>query len=528
MKKSYFAIGAIAAAMCSCSSESIPSAGEGNVLPGTEDLSPISLSMTGKQTTVEVGSRTRGTGNVGGTDDATWQNEKIYILMTSSDPECLVGDDKTAGWGFTNLNGNGPWLREQFNGAIWARPNFVDPDGTLDSGDEKWDLVYNNTHDLGNNDYYQNAGVDRFYPINGESQFFAYHIDDAFDQEHGNDDPIYPASIFDTNDPTDYHYPVEPIVDKYPFITKNAENTEMTVDFTINGSQDLLAGAALDDTDNLGSYSAKSARHGVVPKIEMEHLLSRLKFVIYRGDELAKNIQITGITIKDVRNQGRMIVAYKGQNASNASLIQWKRTGTDAESPDDDTYDEGALDLAQTYYRTNFKLMKSPANPLGDPTTPSDNLTATKNDLDPLTAFDVSGIEHWLQPNKTGNNHFATIGSPMFVAPGESQYEMILDYKVLVDDRDGNTGFNEPADPANPQEGEDLIEKMQVTYPLKAPNNGVFEKGKSYNINITVYGLQPITATVKLTPWTNGGDLWIGGDVTSEDETNGQPENLNP
>lgn len=552
MKKSYFAIGAIAAAMCSCSSESIPSAGEGNVLPGTEDLSPISLSMTGKQTTVEVGSRTRGTGNVGGDDDANpiWQNEKLYILMTSSDVRCLkdynkfkenpdaVVDDpedpnddpdiiipvdgdrrdetRWTGWGFTTLNGNGPWLREQFNGAIWARPK--------QNGDA-WSLVYKHTKDLGNNDWYKGAGVDRFYPINGESQFFAFHIDDAFNQAEGNNTPIYPASIFE--DASDYHYPQQDIVDRYPNITKNEAKTEMTVDFTINGSQDLLAGKATPEAPYENGFSAKSARHGVVPNIEMKHLLSRLKFIIYRGDELAKNIQITGITIKEVKNTGKMIVAYK-TTPSNNDLIIWNDATAD------------------------FKLMQSP-DPIVDNTDP-DQLVNDKNPLEDLDPINVSEIEDWMQEpvpgdptqtqRKDGNDDGDTddvsmeAGAGMFVAPGQATYEMVLDYKVLVRDGNGNGVIDEPldssnpvgpTDPANPTDGTDLIEKMQVTYTLTAPEGG-FKKGNSYNINITVYGLQPITATVELTEWEEGGDLWIGGDDTGDDDddTNDKPENLNP
>ena len=510
MKKSYFAIGAIAATMCSCSSESIPSAGEGNVLPGTEDLSPISLSMTGKQTTVEVGSRTRGTGNVGGDNGTTWQNEKLYILMTSSDTLCLVGTDKTAGWGFTNLDGEGPWLKEQFNGAIWARPK--------QNGDT-WDLVYNHDHNLKNNDWYQGAGVNRFYPINGASDFFAYHIDDAAAETNN-------ASIYTASTGSAYTYPEQALDEAYPKITRNDDTNEMTVNFEINGSQDLLAGRAERVSPYNDGFSAKSARHDVVPKISMKHLLSRLTFTIYRGDEMAKNIQITGITIKKVRNQGRMIVAYK-QVPSNSSLIQWKRPGADAESPNDDTYDEGALDSVQTYYRTDFKLMQSPANILGDPTTETDALTSIKNNLAPLAPFNVSGITNWLQPSYTGTDYYKTIGSPMFVAPGETKYEMTLYYKVLVRDTDGDGEFDEPVfdDETGALTSGDLIEQMRVTYSLNAPanteDNNTFAQGKSYNIKITVYGLKPITATVELTPWTEAGDVWIGGD--NEDNT---PENL--
>lgn len=502
MKKSYFAIGAIAAAMCSCSSESIPSVSEGNVLPGTEDLSPISLSMTGTNASVEMGSRTRGTGNVGGTTDDTWQNEKLYILMTSNETESLAPD---VTWGFTNLNGVGPWLKEQFNGAIWGRV-----DGT--------NLVYKHTKDLSNNDWYFGAGVDRFYPVNGASYFFAYHIDDAFSGE-AKTDPIYTASA-----PTgDLHYPEQPIVEGYPEITN--EDNKMTVPFKINGTQDLMVGwASKTAQDGEGNtytgYSAKSARHGVTPNITMNHLLSRLKFIIHRGDYQAKNIQLTGITIEDVKNAGTMTVAwdFDAYEYTAADLITWNNDATE-----------------------DFVLMGAPANPLApdDPDNPvdgddGDNLNNAKAPMVTLAPLSLGDIKNWYQPlvgeveQPDGTKKaYAEFGGGMFVAPGAPTYKMTLKYKVLVEDRDGNPGFNEPAgDPIDPTVGEngkgpDLIETMEVSYTLTAPNGG-YEQGKSYNINITVYGLKPITATVTLTPWewNPDDDAWVGGDATD-----GKPEN---
>lgn len=496
MKKSYFAIGAIAAAMCSCSSESIPSVSEGNVLPGTEELSPISLSMTGTNASVEMGSRTRGTGNVGGANDETWHNEKLYILMTSNESESLATGET---WGFTNLNGVGPWLKEQFNGAIWGRV-----DGT--------NLVYKGTLgtpgdpgtpplDMKNNDWYYGAGVDRFYPVNGASYFFAYHIDDAFSGTPKTD-PIYTASS------GDLHYPQQDIVEAYPAITKEAN--KMTVPFAINGTQDLMVGWAPETVEEAGitytGYSAKSARHGVTPNIQMNHLLSRLKFIIHRGDWQAKNIQLTGITIEQVQNAGTMTVAWDFgvNNYTAADLITWNGTASD------------------------FDLMDAPANALvpDDPTDDGDNLNNAKAPMVTLTPLSLQNIKNWYQPlgsdgdvRDTNEKAYAEFGGGMFVAPGATTYQMKLKYKVLVEDRDGNPGFNEPTDPEHPGANTDLIETMDVSYTLTAPGDG-YEQGKSYNINITVYGLKPITATVELTPWENGDPTWVGGD-----ETDGKPEN---
>ena len=567
MKKSYFAIGAIAAAMCSCSSESIPSAGEGNVLPGTEDLAPISLSMTGNNTTAEVGSRTRGTGTVGagtaGTGFATgtdWRNEELYILMTSSDVKCLkdynkfkedptrddvedpdiVTNDETdetqwKGWGFTTLNGEGPWLREQFNGAIWARPQ-------KDGG--KWNLVYNSETNIKNNDWYLGAGVNRFYPINGVSDFFAFYVDDACksDTVPGYDANDYfdyttaesttPSNGKPLTDPTivlykasaadsEYNYPQGPLDAHYPLITKDTVNRQMSIKFRIDGTQDLLAGRAKRQAGYGDGFSAKSARRGITPDITMNHLLTRLTFDIYRGDSAANNIQITGIKIKS-KDSGKLIVAYDvdrntalgADSLSVDNLIRWM--DYNKKYADEVGFDEDSL--RTTYFTLKqAKVGGTVPHAIGD----------KKDYLEKLDSFSVSSIKNWVGQEISGvkaelDSCHRAIGEAMFVAPGDTAYTMILEYKVLVDDRKNNgtnpPSFDNPNDPAG--SGDDLLENMKVTFNLKAPTNAAdndrFARGKSYSIKITVYGLRPILATAILEAWEKGDDVWVGGDNDNE------------
>ena len=125
MKKSYLALGLVAAvAMSSCSNdEPMPNNGNGNqnLAQGYE---PVKLSMTNSFADVEVsGARTRGTGTVGSMDESKnlWQHEDIYVLMTSTQTRKHNGET-TPTWGFTSALGNGPFLFEQFDGSFWARP----------------------------------------------------------------------------------------------------------------------------------------------------------------------------------------------------------------------------------------------------------------------------------------------------------------------------------------------------------------------------------------------------------------------
>ena len=48
----------------------------------------------------------------------------------------------------------------------------------------------------------------------------------------------------------------------------------------------------------------------------------------------------------------------------------------------------------------------------------------------------------------------------------------------------------------------------------KIGDNFIFAVGKSYNINVTVYGNQPIEVTAELTGWISGDDV----EVNPEDD----------
>ena len=50
-------------------------------------------------------------------------------------------------------------------------------------------------------------------------------------------------------------------------------------------------------------------------------------------------------------------------------------------------------------------------------------------------------------------------------------------------------------------------------FTMNAPS-GNFEMGKSYNVKLTIYGLQEIKVTTSLAPWENGGNI----SITPEDE----------
>ena len=300
MKKSYLALGLVAAvAMSSCSNDEPMPNGNGNqnLAQGYE---PVKLSMTNSFADVEVsGARTRGTGTVGSMDESKnlWQHEDIYVLMTSTQTR-KHNDETTPTWGFTRALGNGPFLFEQFDGSFWARPT------TSKSENEKNVSVLDYTIDR--NEWWWGGSIDRFYPLSGASQFFAYHIDDAVDQ-----DALAAVKVMDEeNNPIGRESSHQ-----YPALTMNEDKNAYSVKFDLDGSQDLMAGYAPIPTDPKYSYaiqdkgfSARSARQGAVPQITMNHLLSRLTFEVVKGGENFDRVTLKGIEVVS-KHKGDMVVA---------------------------------------------------------------------------------------------------------------------------------------------------------------------------------------------------------------------------
>lgn len=291
MKKSYLALGLVAAvAMSSCSNDEPMPNGNGNqnLAQGYE---PVKLSMTNSFADVEVsGARTRGTGTVGSMDEAEnlWQHENIYVLMTSTQDK---DKDGNAEWGFTSALGNGPFLYEQFDGSFWARPTVSDNNISV--------LDYT----LDRNEWWWGGSIDRFYPLQGASHFFAYHIDDAFAEggvEKFDDVIAGDNSVART------------CVNEYPTLTLNDTQDAYSIQFDLDGSQDLMAGYAPIPTGGYAEqdngFSARSARQGTVPQISMKHLLSRLTFEVVKGGDNFDRVTLQGIEVVS-KNKGEMVVA---------------------------------------------------------------------------------------------------------------------------------------------------------------------------------------------------------------------------
>ena len=282
--KKYFIFAAVAAAglLTSCSSSDDVAANEGQLPQYAEgEQVPIILGATARAD-VDV---TKGTGTVGdlatNTASNVWGGQHVWVYMMEK--------------GSLNL------AKENANDTkgIYENTEMRTPNPSVDITGAARELVA-----VDNNGMYQQY---RYYPMTGNFDFWAYHIDDA-GTNAGKPAPVVGAD-------------------------------DVTVPFRIDGTQDLMVAHAWPttaETSALGVgaqndfYSAKAARANLQPNLTFQHLLTRLQFVVKGGnqktcgwvdtnsdgdlDAVPTAGYYTGIFVKSIevisKNTGKIVAAY--------------------------------------------------------------------------------------------------------------------------------------------------------------------------------------------------------------------------
>lgn len=239
------------------------------------------------------------------------------------------------------------------------------------------------------------------------------------------------------------------------------EEGKQVIGFELDGSQDIMVGKAEPTAENLEKcaeekiYSAYAARRDVQPNIIFKHLLSRLVFTIQGGNEAACNedtgVKVTAIKVKS-KYTGKLIVAY----TEAAGVTDY----TDQLVPNEEV--------------TDLVLKKR-----------AEGVTDGNNDLVDLEAKNPE----WDPETKKGKQ--TSIGEAILAVPADS-YDLTIDLKQKVKTQTEPEGFAEKTFSYN-----DVIELA----------DGAFKAGTSYNVNITVFGLNEIKINTTLTPWEDGGNI---------------------
>lgn len=431
MKKiNFFYAAAAALAMTACTSNE---ALEQLTAQQVEGLEPINL---GYASTAATASKTRGTGTVGNlnTDEsaetaASFAKKNLYVLMTCT--------DENGQWDFTKVAG----LTElPFDGTYVARAeaqkSFDDQ-----TGKSVWGINYKK----------YNGSQTRYYPTNYVSQFFAVHLDDAA-----------------TTTPDFAHVEDEPAI-----LPENIEAAKV-VEFTIDGNNDLMAGKAWNLNEEeaaFDGYSAKTSRAGIVPRIHMEHLLTRFTFEVVPGHSNCKGMFVEKVALEDLNDHGQIIAAYKGGDVEglHKDVIVWDEESTNT-----------------FYLKSAETAVLDPDNidPENDPYSDQEYC----KDLEPMEITEDMVADEKIQ-NKVGKK----IGEAMFVRPTVGDPEPI---KMKVWTKHITA------------EGTEIETETPVKVQLKGTDGLLpFEAGYSYNVKIIVYGISEIEIEAELEPWIDGGDL---------------------
>ena len=331
--KKYFIFAALVTAglLTSCSSSddaisenpSVPTYGENDQVPiilGASSRADVSAIEDARQYDF-----TRGTGTVGD----------------------LVSNATTNVWG-----GQHVWVYMMERGTITpAKASETDPEGIYENTEMRTPNPSEGTTGdarelvaVANDGMYQQH---RYYPMTGNFDFWAYHIDDAATTLTEGKPTIAQVAATD-NDPA-----------------------KITVPFTIDGSQDLMVAHAWPtdantdgkwDGTTLAStgddaftdfYSAKAARSNLQPDLLFQHLLTRLQFVIKGGNKKtcgwinlddnddtndafpAAGANYTGIFVKSIKviskETGSIVAAYtRASETTEPALTKDKLISYDA------------------------------------------------------------------------------------------------------------------------------------------------------------------------------------------------------
>ncbi len=413
MKKMFFASALVMGLLSACSSDDAVTQGSaGTTIP--KGLVPIELAMKNPVSIV-----TRGMGTVGGlatdVDNNLWRGEELYFNMyMKKDTE---GNDVLVTTTWKNKND----LGDELDVA-----NFDNEPINVFSSSESEDNTIANV----------SWTTPKYYPMEAGSRhdFFAYRIDDAASELGEDGKPVI-------ND--------EMSVEGETLLQKS-------VNFVIDGSQDLMVGQA-NPNQTEDSYSAKSARAGVVPQINMEHLLTRFTFEVVAGDDTADGLEVREISVTS-KTTGRMIMAWNPNQAPD----------TDGKLIWDEEVPEADLVLKQ--------------RPVSEDSLPKYNVALETMTPETLEWNDEPGAMQTTIP----------MGEALMVAPLQSEYTVNITTAQQVDGGETNIYVNKG--------------KIRI---MTEGTPSVAYPGTSYKVTVKLYGLSKIELTTKLTGWTIGEDIEV-------------------
>lgn len=287
--------------------------------------------------------------------------------------------------------------------------------------------------------------------VNSVEESFFYASDNTTYDFYGYyvDDAAKPVYTDDNGDPATE-------------VVASAERVYIPV--TIDGTQDLMIAKASQIEDVKGTavepyraYSAYSARKGIKPVLNFEHQLARFHFYVVAGSE--STVVDDKATPETTDDEGLVVTGINILEAKvNADLNIVGKT-------------RGLVDNANTATTTTLSLKEADGA----------DLTAT-------------GPAQWFadKTERMKKENMTKIGESVMVIPGETEYKMAFSLDQL--------GVETAIDPTE-------VTLDYTQFGDEAVADGAFVAGKQYDVILTVYGLEEIVITAKLSKWEDGGSF---------------------
>ena len=513
MKKQFFYAALAIALMSSCSKDNDPGTTTEPTNPTPEvidDTTPAVIRLGINSPTVAA---TRGTGSVGdvaGNAANVWRGQALQVLMVTQ------GTMKDA---------------QDNNKNIFDGETFTAPEDNSSLG-----LITFNTGNV------------KYYPMQGKLDFYGYHMDtnpDPVEDRSTEGSIVVTGTIDGTNDimAATTRFSSEDSVKlinsalKAKGETYEYEATSNTI--TRNDNKTAITDAAnsedkaLLDTELAKAYSSYAARRGVQPTLIFKHLMSRLKFHVRAGEEKAGLAYYTA----DKAITGHYFPTFDNENVPDGEYEASVSATFTGETPKTD----GAVyikSIKVTGQKSGVSLTFTPTEKpvlvgTGEATAEFTLMQRdTEAEKDDNTAKDLIALTPIAPANATAGDATA-VGENMMILANESSFDIeikVMQY-VMTNNGQGTgsntpvyrwkvsslkTTVNAPSTMPNPAYTEGGSQPKSIPSEDKDTTTGkyIFAAGKSYNINVTVYGNQPIEVTAELTGWIAGDDV----EVNPEDD----------
>lgn len=287
-----------------------------------------------------------------------------------------------------------------------------------------------------------------------------------------------------------FGYYVDDAVSDTPAPTLHTDKDAYYLPITITGGQDImLASASVDDAvdaakrdhegweeknstwDNKYAFSAYAARRYVHPILKFEHQLTQIQLYVQSGTDFADNpkLKIKSAEFLEVNTDADLYIAVQKGSTKTVGVVNESNPGS--------------------IFVTEATSSEDPVNPTRKALT---ELTLNSKGSDPQAL----GACTMLFPK---NIYKVNLNLSQETSTGSNIYEdqvLPIELKiadVLVADGSGK----KPGD---------------VDYTPTPTSQLKFEKGYKYNVYVTVYGLEKVSVTVVLSPWTEGGRINIDTD----------------